>query len=222
MPSTFFTSLVGGDPFYARFTHSLHMFGGIVITLLGCFQLMAPLRKKFPQVHRWMGRAYVTGVVLTFLGGEMFIFGDRIYKIPVASALGFAAAGLLMVICAGFAVYYARKKNFVLHREWAIRTYAFGVCSWTLRIWIAFFFMIGVPYDNDQPTAKNVSSWLFWMFSWGVAEIYIQMDKRAKIPWEKKWLYVLFIITVWILLIVGISFAVTAIFILMVGALTRE
>src|SRR3954469_5216316 len=52
----------------------MHFAAGGVILVLGCIQLMAGVRKRWPAVHRWIGRVYVTAAFLAGVGGLTFIF----------------------------------------------------------------------------------------------------------------------------------------------------
>ena len=51
----------------------LHFLAGGVILVLGCVQLIAPIRARWPAVHRGLGRVYVVASLLAGLGGLGFI-----------------------------------------------------------------------------------------------------------------------------------------------------
>lgn len=51
-----------------------HFAAGGIILILGCIQLLSSLRKKYPQLHRWLGRLYVLSALLAAMGGLVFIF----------------------------------------------------------------------------------------------------------------------------------------------------
>ena len=73
----------------------LHFLAGGVILILGCIQLIGRVRTRWPALHRWLGRIYVSAALLAGLGGLTFIFvvgtiGGRIMDV------GFWLYGALM------------------------------------------------------------------------------------------------------------------------------
>ena len=44
----------------------IHFAAGGVILILGCIQLIGPVREKYPALHRWLGRVYVLASLLPF------------------------------------------------------------------------------------------------------------------------------------------------------------
>ena len=51
----------------------LHFLAGGVILILGCVQLIGKVRARWPALHRWVGRIYVSAALLAGLGGLTFI-----------------------------------------------------------------------------------------------------------------------------------------------------
>jgi Predicted membrane protein (DUF2306) len=41
----------------------LHLIGGAIAITVGAFQLNGRIRRRFPAVHRWLGRSYVVAVL---------------------------------------------------------------------------------------------------------------------------------------------------------------
>lgn len=93
----------------------IHFAAGGLILILGCIQLLSSLRKKYPDLHRWLGRLYVLASILAAVGGLIFIF----YKGTIGGLvvdIGFSGYGLLMLLCAVEAYRHARAGHFDQHR----------------------------------------------------------------------------------------------------------
>ena len=50
-----------------------HMVTGAIITFLAPFQLLVPLRRRFPAIHRWSGRLLCTLAVVTAVAGLVYM-----------------------------------------------------------------------------------------------------------------------------------------------------
>src|SRR5471030_710031 len=74
----------------------LHFLAGGLILILGCIQLIGRVRTRWPAMHRWLGRIYVSAALLAGLGGLTFILvsgtiGGRIMDV------GFGLYGALKI-----------------------------------------------------------------------------------------------------------------------------
>ncbi len=120
----------------------LHFLAGGVILILGCIQLIGRVRTRWPALHRWLGRIYVSAGLLAGLGGLTFILvvgtiGGRVMDI------GFGLYGALMVLAAVQTYRYARARSLSLHRAWALRLFALAIGSWLYRMDYGFWLLLG-------------------------------------------------------------------------------
>jgi hypothetical protein len=111
----------------------LHFAAGGGILVLGCIQLMGGVRRRWPAVHRWTGRVYVTAAFLAGVGGLTFILTNGTIGGTVMD-VGFGSYGVLMVIAAVQALRHARARRMELHRAWALRLFALAIGSWLYRM----------------------------------------------------------------------------------------
>src|SRR4026208_426358 len=51
----------------------MHFAAGGIILALGCIQFVGSIRSRYPAVHGWIGRVYVTAAFLAGIGGLTFI-----------------------------------------------------------------------------------------------------------------------------------------------------
>ena len=78
----------------------LHVGGAIVALVLGPWQLVGAIRRRWPTVHRWMGRLYMSGVAVGALGAlelAPHAFGG------LPSGVGFGLLAVLWPAASGMA-----------------------------------------------------------------------------------------------------------------------
>ena len=119
----------------------IHMIAGAVITLAAPLQLVAPLRNRFPVIHRWNGRALCAAAVVTALGGLVYIVTRRTVGGPVMD-VGFALYGICVLAAAVQTVRFARAGDLVRHREWALRMFFLAIGSWLYRVHYALWYWL--------------------------------------------------------------------------------
>jgi len=155
-------------------TDNVHRSVGALYLILGMLQFMPAIRKHHPKLHRWCGRLFLILSVLAGMTGVLLSlivsFGGSPEAIP---AVVFATAA---VVCAIRAYLFARARRFREHREWMIRTFAFGLGVSVIRLWFwAFVFMApGMPHTISLVAAF----WLGWISSLLGAEYWIRHTRR--------------------------------------------
>jgi hypothetical protein len=118
----------------------IHFLGGGIVLLLGCLQLMAGIRNRWPILHRAIGRLYLIGCLFASLGGLLFVILNRtIGGWPMD--LAFTMYGALMFICSIQTWRYAIKRKIAVHKAWAIRLFALAIGSWFYRMGYGFWFL---------------------------------------------------------------------------------
>ncbi len=120
-----------------------HMIPGAIITLLAPLQLVAPLRNRYPRVHRWTGYVFFVCALASAVGGTTYIVVHGTIGGPLMD-VGFAAYGVCVFAAAIQTVRYARARQFDRHREWALRLFFLAIGSWIYRAhYSVWFFMTG-------------------------------------------------------------------------------
>ncbi|MFZ5963076.1 DUF2306 domain-containing protein [Thalassococcus sp. BH17M4-6] len=117
-----------------------HMLTGAVITLLVPLQLSSTLRRRYPCWHRGAGRVLVVGALLTGVAGSVFIVTrGTIGGAPMDA--GFLLYGLLMIAAALQTIRFARARDFMRHRTWALRLFVLAIGSWIYRVHYGLWYL---------------------------------------------------------------------------------
>ena len=156
------------------FAISLHIVGAILALALGPFQFLARLRGRHPNLHRWMGRLYLLGVLA---GGAAGLYlAPFAYGGPVAR-VGFGGLGVLWLATGLLAYRAIRARRIGAHRRWMTRNFALTLAAVTLRLWMPGLEAGGVPFDAAYP----VVAWLCWVPNLVVAEAAVRASGRRQV-----------------------------------------
>jgi hypothetical protein len=97
-----------------------HLGGGSLALLLGPFQFSGWLRRRYVKAHRWMGRLYLSGVLVGSIAAVYM-------GLRVSQSKAFGAAllylALAWVVTSAMAYVCVMRRQFAAHREWMIRSY---------------------------------------------------------------------------------------------------
>ena len=159
-----------------------HVLLAAVITLGGTLQLVPPLRRHFPAVHRWTGRVFLTVAVIMSVGGMVLIWG-RGTRLNDVTGLATTLDGVLILIAAGFALYNIRKRRIDRYRRWAMRLFIFVSGVWSLRVgymaWGIATGGAGIGERMNGP-ADYAMAYASFLLPWVVLELYLRAcDSRS-------------------------------------------
>lgn len=157
-----------GGSVWWRFTVVLHVAAGIACLLASFLQFFRSVLRRFPWLHRWLGRIYSactlwlvcpTGVVLAFTahGGP-------------ASTAGFLLLGALTFWSTLAGTRAMTGGNVQRHAVWMIRSFAMTSTAVTFRLWHVGLQELGLEF-----TASYITSlWLSLAGNAGAAEFVIR------------------------------------------------
>ena len=156
----------------------LHAGGGSLYLLLGALQFYKPLRMKWPRWHRIMGRVLVLAGTLAAVAGlwmtQTFPAApgnpDMLYGFRITFGLGW-------ILCLGFGLLAAMRRDIPTHRAWMMRGYAIGLGAGTTVLTFGFWIVIG---GTDTPAVNALAIFAAWVLNLAVAEILIQRSTRKR------------------------------------------
>jgi len=161
----------------------IHFVGGVIVLLIGPFQIVQKIRQKNRLIHIWMGRCYLVGVFLVCTAGIAYSL-TQLTVGGIMMNVSFALYGVVFLVEAFMAYYYAVTKKFLLHREWAIRTFAVGIGSALYRVYTAPVIISGYTSVSLSQEASllwlQVAAWLFFIPNMIVCEIYLYRSRNRK------------------------------------------
>lgn len=144
--------------------------GGLALAI-GPFQFLGKLRTKLPQLHRWVGRLYVSFCLLSGVSG--LVMGITA-KHPTAK-YGFIALAIVWLVTTTMGYLKARSRDFDEHKQWMMRSYALTYGAVMLRIYLPLQLIAGVPFY----TAYLVVAWAAWVPNLIIIEWWIRRQNRS-------------------------------------------
>lgn len=151
-----------------------HISGGMLALVLGPFQFWAGFRNKYLKVHRWMGRLYLTGILVGTVSSVALAFTTGI-AVHLSWAFSLIVLAMAWFFTSGMALRFILLQRVNLHKEWMIRSYvvtfAFVLFRWLNGMdWIHEF-------GNFTVVGPNLI-WISWTIPLFLTEIILQWNKK--------------------------------------------
>src|SRR5229473_8444467 len=137
-----------------------HILPGMLFMVLGPLQFVRGLRSKYPQVHRWCGRIFLSASAVVGVTGLTLAFGKTIGGVDEKAAI--TLFGAFFLIALAKALRHALRRQFVQHREWMIRGYAIGLAVATIRPIMGTFFAAALLHGH-APEPREFFGTAFWI-----------------------------------------------------------
>ena len=158
-----------GPYYWPRAAYLLpHILGGLVAIVIGPFQFWSRIRNRFPKFHRISGRVYLIAILVGAVAGiAMALTSAR----GTAYASGLFGLGIAWLATSGMALAAIRRRHFIQHKQWMIRSYVvtFAFVSFRIVDDTLVYFEIGKRLDNLPMLA-----WGCWAVPLLVTELVIQ------------------------------------------------
>lgn len=133
----------------------IHLAVAVVVMLGGLLQFVPVVRRRFPRVHRWNGRVYLTTAVVASVAGLVMVW-TRGTAGDLSQRLGITLDAALILGCAAMALHRARTRDFAAHRRWALRLFMVVSAVWFFRVGVAFWIGVnGGPVGFDPSTFEG-------------------------------------------------------------------
>ncbi|MEO1042305.1 MAG: DUF2306 domain-containing protein [Pseudomonadota bacterium] len=139
-----------GD-FWGNLSFAVHVLLAGVMTFGGIFQLIPALRRRFPGVHRWNGRLFLTtAIVLSVTGiGMTWFRGAHLSFVGAATT---TINGLMIIVFGALTLRYAIARKIAIHERWAMRTFMVANGVWFFRLSLMAWILI-----NQGPAGMNAT-----------------------------------------------------------------
>ncbi len=162
---------------------AVHLLFALILTVGGMLQLVPQLRSRMPAFHRWNGRLYLLSGVAAALGG-IYLIWVRGTVGDTSQHLATTLNGILIIAFAVMAWRYARARDFVPHRRWALRLFLVMSGVWFFRVGLMLWLLIHqapVGFDGDTFTGPFLTALAFGqtLLPLLILELYFYAQKRA-------------------------------------------
>ena len=145
-----------------EFFLGVHVFSGMLALLVGPFQFLSWIRRRFLRVHRFLGAVYIASAFALGLTG--LVLAPTAYTGLVA-VLGFTFLDVAMLFSTWMAVRMIVARRIGEHRRWMIRSFSLVLAGVTLRLMtFAHSLLVAAGLtDMTFETAYAAISWLCWV-----------------------------------------------------------
>lgn len=145
----------------------IHIVAAGIALITGPFQFLRPLRHRFPIVHRTLGRIYVVACLIGGLaGGSIALFSAS----GLVAGFGFLGLAIAFLTCTTLAWLAVRRKDYLTHQRWMIRSFSLAFAAVMLRIYMPLSAVAGLDYADAYP----VIAWLCWVPNLLVAQVLVR------------------------------------------------
>ena len=151
-----------------------HISGGLIALTLGPFQFWTALKNNYVKVHRMMGMAYISGILVAVISSIALSLTTGL-AIHWTWSLALIGLALAWISSTGMAFRFILLRRINLHKEWMIRSYVVTFAFVFFR-WLTsqpFYRELG-SFVETGPTAI----WLSWVVPLFICEIILQWNKK--------------------------------------------
>lgn len=150
-----------------------HVYTSLFVLLLGGAQFSAALRRRWPALHRNLGKWYVGLILLIAAPGGLIM---AIHANGGWSAqLSFCLQAVLWFAFTWRAFALARKRNWTGHRAFMLRSFALTLSALTLRLWKWGIVALFAPPPMDT---YRLVAWLGWLGNLAVVEWWLWRERE--------------------------------------------
>jgi len=160
---------------YYPWAFFIHAYCAILVLPAGFTQFSPLIRRRLPQLHRWMGWLYLL-IILVLAGPSGIIIGIHANG-GWSSQLGFCILGVLWLYYTAMALKHIKKGQLRKHQYFMYRSFALTLSAITLRAWK--YIIVALWHPRPMDTYRLVA-WLGWLGNLLIAEIIIIYLKRKQ------------------------------------------
>lgn len=141
---------VKGDTF-GNISLFSHVIPAAFLSVGGIIQLLPIVRRKFPALHRYNGRMFLTLGLLGALSG-LYLTWVRGARLSDVGSLGITLNGILIIVAVVFAWRYARVKQIDAHMRWATHALILVNGVWFFRLYLMAWYV-----GNQGPNGNTAN-----------------------------------------------------------------
>ncbi len=163
------------DILFYKLAFFTHVYTAVFVIPAGFTQFSGYIRRKFPLIHKYVGRVYA--FVVIFLAGPSGFYMGVFANGGIAAQISFCLLAILWIYFTVLAVIRVKQGNIKSHREFLIRSFALTLSAITLRAWK---YVIVFAFEPRPMDVYEIVAWLGWIPNLIIAEIIIRKFVKSK------------------------------------------
>jgi len=170
-----FTKESYGDYFWPRANWVIvHVVFGMLALVIGPFQFVPAIRNRYLNLHRWMGRTYLTSTLIAGIAG---FYMASTSQVNYTYQFGLTGLAIIWLTTGTMAFISIKNLNITQHREWMIRSYVvtFGFTAFRLMDDLL------TNTITNQGDRLGLLAWSCWTIPLLIAEVCIQAGKIKEV-----------------------------------------
>lgn len=152
-----------------------HISGGLLALAIGPFQFSKTFRNKFMTTHRWLGRIYLTAILIGTISST-YLAWTSAYRVNFSWAFGLQGLAFAWITTASMAYISVMRGHIIQHKEWMIRSYVVTFAFVTFR-WLADLQIAHQLMDKFEERGPTII-WLSWTIPLLITEIVLSWNKK--------------------------------------------
>jgi len=169
-----FTEDVFGRYWSVRWPLLGHITGGILALVIGPFQFVQYLRRKYISLHKNLGRIYLSAILISSIC-SVYLSWTAALDMHWAWAVSLQGLALAWIGTTFMAYRAIMKKRIQIHKEWMIRSYIVTF-SFVIFRWLVYNPTIAELGDFFDRAPTMV--WISWVIPLFITEIILQWNKE--------------------------------------------
>jgi len=163
------------DILFYKLAFFTHVYTAVFVIPAGFTQFSGYIRRKFPLIHKYVGRVYA--FVVIFLAGPSGFYMGIFANGGISAQISFCLLAILWIYFTVLAVSRVKQGNIKSHREFLIRSFALTLSAITLRAWK---YVIVFAFEPRPMDVYEIVAWLGWIPNLIIAEIIIRKFVKSK------------------------------------------
>lgn len=153
-----------------------HVAGGMIALLIGPFQFFPTIRKKYTNIHKIIGKVYLLCVLFSVISATyLAVFDNLLRKKEFMFGTGAIGMAMAWFITGSMAYWAIKKRNFIQHQEWMIRSYVL-TCNFII-FRLIFYGLLGIETFPFKSDVGGFTAWAGWSVPLLITEFVIQFKK---------------------------------------------
>ncbi len=161
------------DTWFASFY--IHVYTSMFALIAGFTQFSKYILRNNKKLHRIFGYTYI--VIVVFISGPASVVMGWYANGGTGSRIGFLLLSFLWMYFTVKAWRKAKKKDFIAHKKFMIRSYALTLSAISLRVWK---YMIVYCFEPRPMDVYRIVAWLGWVGNLMIAEYFIVRNIQRK------------------------------------------